>query len=111
MRLTKRALSLKFNVDDVTIYLWENNKISPSISQIPKIIEFLGHDPFEKETENLGDKIREFRRIHGLSQKKLARQLGVDQTTIGSWESGEHQPTKKLSDKIGSNFRFLFSKS
>ena len=100
MKLTKRELSLRFNVDDVTIYLWEKNRVEPSLAQIPKIIEFLGRDPFEKEAENLGDRIREYRRVHGLTQKKFADQLGIDQTTLASWERGEHRPTKKLLEKI-----------
>lgn len=100
LKLTKRALSLRFNVDDVTIYLWENNRVKPSITQIPKIIEFLGHDPFKKEAKNLGDKIREYRRIHGLSQKKLAEQLGVDQTTLAAWERGEYRPKQKLLSRL-----------
>ena len=100
LKLTKRQLSLKFHVDDTTIYLWEKNKVHPSLAQIPKIIEFLGRDPFEKETENLGAKIQDYRRVHGLSQKKLAEQLGVDQTTLAGWERGEHRPTKKLLDKL-----------
>lgn len=72
LKLTKRQLSLKLNVSDITIYLWENNRVKPSLARIPKIIEFLGRDPFEKKTENLGEKIREYRRVHGLTQKKLA---------------------------------------
>jgi DNA-binding transcriptional regulator YiaG len=72
----------------------------PSLAFIPKIIEFLGQDPFEKETANLADKIREYRRIHGLTQKKLAAErLGVDQTTPAGWERGEHRPTERLLDK------------
>ena len=86
LKLTKRALSLRFNVDDVTIYLWEKNRVKPSLAQIPKIIEFLGHDPFEKKTENLGERIREYRRIHRLTQKNLAERLGVDPTTLAGWE-------------------------
>ena len=100
MKLTKRQLSLRFNVDDVTIYLWEKNRVDPALTQIPKIIEFLGRDPFEKKTENLGEKLREFRRTHGLTQKKLAEQLEIDQTTLAGWEKEEHRPTKKLLDKI-----------
>ena len=100
MKLTKRQLSLKLNVSDVTIYLWEKNRVRPSLAQIPKIIEFLGDDPFEKETESLGDRIREYRRVHGLTQKKFAEQLGVDQTTLAGWERGEHRPTKRLLNKI-----------
>ena len=106
MKLTKRQLSLNLNVSDITIYLWERNKVQPSLAQIPKIIEFLGRDPFAKEAENLGDKIREYRRVHGLTQKKFAAQLGIDPTTLASWETGEHQPTKKLLDKIKSALVF-----
>ena len=104
LKLTKRQLSLKFNVSDVTIYLWEKNRVEPSLAQIPKIVEFLGRDPFERETGNLGEKLREYRRVHGLTQKKLAEQLGVDQTTLGDWERGKHQPKKKLHDRL---FQFL----
>ena len=100
MNLTKRQLSLNFNVSDITIYLWERNKVQPSLAQIPKIIEFLGRDPFEKETATLGERIREYRRIHGLTRGKLAEHLGVDQTTLAAWEKGEHRPTKKLLEKI-----------
>jgi transcriptional regulator with XRE-family HTH domain len=100
LKLTKRQLSLNLNVSDITIYLWEHNRVQPSLAQIPKIIEFLGRDPFKKETEKLGDRICEYRRVHGLTQKNLAEKLGVDQTTLAGWERGEHQPTKKLLDKI-----------
>jgi transcriptional regulator with XRE-family HTH domain len=104
LKLTKRQLSLKFHVDDTTIYLWEKNRIKPSLAQIPKIIEFLGRDPFEKESENLGDRIREYRRVHGLSHEKLAGQLGVDPSTLEGWETDEHVPIKRLRDKL---FHFL----
>jgi len=78
--------------------------VRPSLAQIPKIIEFLGNDPFEKETDPLGDRLREYRRIHGLTQKKLAEQLGVDPTTMAGWERGEHRPTKRPLDKLTSLF-------
>ena len=74
--------------------------MKPALAQIPKIIEFLGRDPFEKETEKLGAEIRDYRRVHGISQKWLAEQLGVDQTTLAGWERGEHRATKKLFDKL-----------
>jgi transcriptional regulator with XRE-family HTH domain len=104
LKLSKRQLSLKLNVSDLTICLWEKNRVSPSLAQIPKIIEFLGRDPFEKKTENLGDRIREYRRVHGLTQKKLAEKLGIDQTTLAGWEREEHQPTKRLLSKLASIF-------
>jgi transcriptional regulator with XRE-family HTH domain len=107
LKLTKRQLSRRFNIDDVTIYLWEKNRVRPSLAQIPKIIDFLGNDPFEKQTENLGDRILEYRRIHGLSQKKLAGQLGIDPTTLAGWERGEDRVSKRLIKKINAFTPYL----
>jgi DNA-binding XRE family transcriptional regulator len=87
-----------------TINLWEKNKVQPSVAQIPKIIEFVGRDPFEEITENLGDKLRSCRKLKGLSQKKFAQQLGVDPSTLSSWERRIHQPTRKqLENPISSH--------
>jgi transcriptional regulator with XRE-family HTH domain len=97
---TKVQLSSKFHVDDTTIYLWEHNRVQPSLTQIPKIIEFLGKNPFESISENLGDKLRSYRQLRGLSQKKLSEMLGVDQSTLASWERGIHQPIGRLIEKL-----------
>lgn len=102
LKLSKRQLSLNFDVSDVTIYLWEKNRVKPSLSQIPKIIKFLGRDPFEKKPDNLAERIKDFRRIRGLSRKMLAEQLGIDLSTLEGWETGKHQPIKKLLHKIES---------
>ena len=72
------------------------------MAQIPKIIEFLGCDPFAKETAILGEKIHEYRRVHGLTQKKLAEKLGVDPTTLAGWEGGHHQPAEGRLEKVKS---------
>jgi len=100
LNLTKRQLSSKFHVDDTTIYLWERNQVKPSLAQIPKIIEFLGRDPFERKAEVLGDRIRDYRRTHGLSQKSLAKLLEIDTSSIASLERGLHQPTKRIRHKL-----------
>jgi transcriptional regulator with XRE-family HTH domain len=110
LKLIKRQLSLNLNVSDITIYLWEKNKVKPSLAQIPKIIKFLGCDPFEITVETLGDRIKEYRRIHGLTQKKLAEQLEVDQTTLAGWERGEHLPSKKFLNKLAAVLGFAQSK-
>lgn len=35
-----------------------------------------------------------------MTQKELARRLGVDPGTLGYWEKGERRPTKGLEEKI-----------
>ena len=52
----------------------------------------------------MGDRIREYRRVHGLSQKKLAKLLGIDQSTVGGWERAEHRPIRGNLEKM---LRFL----
>jgi len=86
-------LSTFFNVSDITIYLWEKNKVQPSLAQIPKIIEFLGRVPFEKSAEKMGDKLREYRRVHGLSQKKLANNW---ESIYRRWPDGKTENTSRL---------------
>jgi transcriptional regulator with XRE-family HTH domain len=104
LKLTKRQLSRRFHVDDTTIYLWERNRVRPSLAQIPKIIAFLGYDPFGKKPDSLGEKIREYLQTHGLTQKKLAGLFGVDESTLAGWENGKHRPSKGLQDKLKSFF-------
>ena len=111
MKLTKRQLSLRFNVDDTTIYLWERNKVRPSLALIPKIIEFLGYNPHETIPGAFADKIKDYRRIRGISQKKLAHLVGLDPSTVSNWERGENQPSKRLLDKLNSFFNSFPSSS
>jgi DNA-binding XRE family transcriptional regulator len=50
LKLSKHQLSVNLSVSDITIYLWERNKVRPSLAQIPKIIEFLRIFDFMKKT-------------------------------------------------------------
>ena len=60
LRLTQKELAERLGVDKTTIQFWENNRVKPSLANLPKIIEFLGSDPFEKETENPGERTSEW---------------------------------------------------
>ncbi len=104
LKIFQKEAAKKIGVDETTIWFWENNRVEPSISFIPKIIDFLGYIPFKTKYNNLEEKIIAFRRIHGLSQKKLASLIGIDSTTIGSWERDEHKPSKELLEKLLSFF-------
>jgi transcriptional regulator with XRE-family HTH domain len=55
-------------------------------------------------SNSLAEQILTYRRLHGLTQKKLAHLLGIDPTTIGHWERGEHWPQKELLNKLISFF-------
>ena len=63
---------------------------------IQRIIEFLGYVPQYATPRTSGERIVTARRLLGLTQKKLARRLGIDPSTLGRWERGEGRPSKRL---------------
>jgi len=100
LRLLQREAAEEIRVDGTSIYNWENNRTSPSLRFVPKIVEFLGYVPYDISERTLGERIVAARRLLGLTQKKLARRLGVDPSTLGRWERGEGQPSKRLLDRV-----------
>jgi transcriptional regulator with XRE-family HTH domain len=48
----------------------------------------------------LSGKLKTYRHLKGMSQKKLGKMLGVDGATVSRWEQGESQPYERTLDKI-----------
>jgi DNA-binding XRE family transcriptional regulator len=93
-------LAKRIRIEETTIYNWKNNRSKPKVYLLPKIIKFLKYVPFELANETIGDKIFAYRKEHGLSRRKLAKLLYVDQTTIRDCERNKHNPSKKMLVKI-----------
>ena len=88
------AAQIICTVDSITN--WELNRCQPELPYIPRIIKFLGYDPFEPDQdEALGQRLRKHRRRLGLSLRQAASFLEVDPTSLRDWETGRHRPTKK----------------
>jgi len=83
-------------VDECTITNWEKNRTTPMLWALPKIIEFLGYDPTLSEPKTLSEKLFQYRRSRGVSQKEMAKSLGIDPTTLARWEKNESEPNVKL---------------
>ena len=49
---------------------------------------------------SIGDRIKQARKNHGLSQADLARRVGVSQPAIANWESGMHDPRRLVLAKL-----------
>jgi transcriptional regulator with XRE-family HTH domain len=66
------------------------------------MISFLRYTPppFDKESDNVIERIKLYRLTRGMSQEKFANLIGVDETTVAKWERGEHEPSKKLIKKL-----------
>ena len=84
----------------MTVCNWEINRTSPQLRLIPRVIAFLGYVPYDTQSGTLGKRIVACRRAMGITQKELARLLGIDPSTLARWETGRGQPTKKLCERL-----------
>lgn len=83
-------------VDTMTVNNWERNRCQPRLYLMPKIVQFLGYTPFPPEAEHtIGEAIKAYRLMHGLSQRKLAKVLGIDPTTLARGESDNSKISAK----------------
>jgi DNA-binding transcriptional regulator YiaG len=62
---------------------------------IPKLVQFLGYDPFPRPT-NLGERLRSYRRVHGLTQRELAKRMGIVPSTLAKWETAQKKPAERF---------------
>ena len=53
---------------------------------------------------NYSKKIKEYRELTLITQKELAKKLGVGEVNISRWENGHFQPTMKTKRKLKSLF-------
>lgn len=55
--------------------------------------------------ETIGERIKAFRLVRGMTQKELGTRMGVDQSTVRKYESGKLNPkietVKKIADALG----------
>ena len=92
--LRQKDVAAQMKVSEATVRGWENDKSSPSVRYIPRIIAFLGYDPYPKP-QSLGEEIAAARRRLGLSRKRLAKELEIDEMTLAQWESCTRFPKKR----------------
>ncbi|MBL7738491.1 MAG: helix-turn-helix domain-containing protein [Chitinophagaceae bacterium] len=89
--LIKDVLAI-LNVDRETLRAWETGIWKPFARHYPKIIRFLGYDPFPHETKTLGGRIKTYRHQHGLSQEQFASLVHTDRSTVCIWETNQRLP-------------------
>lgn len=92
--MIQKDVALRLQVNDWTICNWENNKTTSAVRYLPRIMEFLGYDPF-RAPNYLGEEIAAVRRRLGISRKWLAKKLSMDEGTLAKLEKADAQPTEK----------------
>jgi transcriptional regulator with XRE-family HTH domain len=82
------------NVTTDTITNWENSRSRPQVNSYPRIVQFLGYNPFKNDDNNIADRIKNYRFEHGLSLEAFGQIVGKDASTIVAWENGKVIPPK-----------------
>ncbi len=88
---------------------WEIGKCDPQIHQMPEVIKFLGYIPVKVCLDTLGGRVAAFRILNGLSHKEMGKTLGVDASTVGSWEKNEFLPHRLKLNELISMIDLTFS--
>lgn len=89
LHLTRKGLGEILAVSPYSIKEWEEGNASPRVSLVPQVISFLGYKPFgDPGTMSEGEKIRQSRRMLGLTREEAAERLGVCTSTLACWENG-----------------------
>ena len=95
-RMFQKDAAQIIGVTEDCFTLWENHKSMPQIQHVPKIIQFLGYNPYSVEGDSLSARIQNHQYKHGLSDKKMGRLVGVHATTVRAWKMGSPPSAKTL---------------
>jgi DNA-binding transcriptional regulator YiaG len=98
--LYQTQVARQLQVTEDCLCYWENGRNHPHLTYYPRIIAFLGYYPFAHETATFGGKIRKYKYEHGMSNERLAKFLGVDETTVANWERNRRLPLARSLEKV-----------
>lgn len=99
LTLYQNQVAKRLGVDEMTIVNWEKGRTQPSLKHLPSLITFLGYVPFDCEPDPLG-RMRYYKKVYGLSMETLARELGMNESTVTGWLAGKHQPNANSVERI-----------
>lgn len=85
--------------DAMSIVNWELGHSTARINRMADVIRFLGYNSLSTNG-TIAERLVSHRKSHGLTQKELARELGIDPSTLARWERGERKPTGTFLMKI-----------
>lgn len=97
--LLQREAAMLIGCSVASVTSWECNRTQPKVSELPGIICLLGYAPIDP-SEPRSARLARARQAVGLSRKRLAAELGIDESTVKWWENGQGRPLARLRDRI-----------
>lgn len=118
-KLSQQEIADKLNIDRSSISRWENGDMEATISNAIllskyfniSLNDFIFKDlAAENNVSNLFSKnLKYLREKRNLSKNKLSELIGVNQTTIGRWESKEITPSIDNAESVAKIFNISIS--
>ena len=99
LQLLQSDVAQRLGVTECSVWNWENNATAPVFPYWPAIVGFLGYNPLP-EPQTPAEQLVRARKIQGLSQKEMARSLGINPSTLARWERGEREPTGMFLSRV-----------
>jgi DNA-binding XRE family transcriptional regulator len=112
--------ALKLGVNKRTLSLWETDRVYPAWAFQPRLISYLGYDPFTNpalgspkgnepscvaflstdDPVTLGQKIKQKRLKLRKTRKQMALELGISVKTLWGWETDRRRPATQGQKQI-----------
>ena len=97
--LFQKDAAKRLQIDAWTLGNWEKDKTVPAVRFLPRIIAFLGYDPYPAP-ETIAETLVAHRRRHGLSRTKQATLIGIDEGVLLRVERSQECPSGKCGERI-----------
>ncbi len=95
LKLTQKQVAEILGVTESSVWNWEGNESPPFWRFWGPIRDFLSYDPFPT-ARTLAERLVRYRQMSGLSQKAMARKLGIDPGTLSRWERAQSTPGERF---------------
>jgi transcriptional regulator with XRE-family HTH domain len=118
--MRQKETAVKLGVSARTLSLWECDRIVPAWAYQPRLIDYLGYDPFTGLTPGkpkgnetscvafltqdapvtLGQKMKQNRLKLRKTRKQMALELGVSVKTLWGWETNRWKPSPQFGKRL-----------
>ena len=99
LKLTQKAVAEQIGVTQAMVCNWERGFCEPGIGHMKNVIDFIGYYPSGEPT-TLGERIKKYRFIHGLSLAEFGALVDACEATVWFWENGKNEPMFATRNRI-----------
>lgn len=89
----------RLGVNPSVLWRWETGRRQPKGRYLERVYSFL-EDDLRPAPSTTGERLKRYREQSGVTLTAMAKCLGVAQSTLCRWESGEREPSGVYLDRV-----------